>query len=198
MQTMRIIITGGTILLVVALTGCRSKEGEPCYKDEMCAEGLTCKDRYCEPAGQVEARKLSERSEQEAVAGFKRLVQACQTAYEAYEKFEKENERLAAMAQKQAGLKAGQEATVEVDQGVEQLLLEYAIASENTLQEATRIGVPLYDDNPFFREAVRKTLRATLAEGQPGPAVSFEIEFCDPAFLETLWIHIGEPEMPGL
>ncbi len=87
---------------------------------------------------------------------------------------------------------------MEVDEGVEQLLLEYALGSENTPQEATRLAVPPYDDYPFSREAVRKTLRAMLAEGQPGPAVSFEIEFCDPAFLETLWIHIGEPEMPGL
>jgi len=187
-----------SLLFLLSLDGCHTQADKPCQADEECPGRLVCNQGQCETARPTGRMKYEETDRQEAMVGFRRVVEACQAAYEAYEKFEKEQERLAALAQKQAGLKAGQEATVEIDEGVEQLLLEYAIASENTLQEAIRVGVPLYDDNPFFRDAVRETLRATLPEGQAGPAVPFEIEFCDPTFLETLWSHVGEPDMPGM
>ena len=187
-------------VLATYCAGCKAGPDEPCYKDEMCDDGLVCHERYCEPAKKVRVALESEKYAQAAVEGFRELVHKCQALFDTYAAIDRWSEEMGEMFQEQLGLKPGDEVDVEaeIDEELASQLSMLSESSQNAFLESMRLAVPLRDENPVFRKAVREALREFGKPGEPGPASSVEIDFCDPDLLPLIWKHLGEPTIEGV
>lgn len=183
-----------------AAVGCKAEEGAPCYKDEMCRQGLVCHERYCRPAQQVKEDEERPKYLKSAVAGYRLLIARCLVLFESYEEVDKWANEIAGVIQQEMALEPGEEAVVEtsMNQLMSGELNMLSASTDDAYFDAMKVGVPLRDENPVFRKAVRSALLELGEAGTPGPSSSVEIDFCDPDLLQLVWERLGEPVIDGI
>jgi hypothetical protein len=188
----------------------------------MCAEGLVCHEAECRPDEEVRVTLEAQRQTKEAVDGFRTLVRKCKTLYPLIGQVNRLSQEFEAGTQAPAGSASGREAEAGAVAEAEAVAEAVAVAGteavlgagadgtklgqfmeaywavEEARNEAQQVGVPLRDENPVFKLAVRQTIRQLTPPDQPGPASSLDIEFCGPDFLEALWQNLGEPPIYGV
>jgi len=171
-----------TLLLGCALGSCRSERGASCSNDGMCADGLVCHEQRCELPEAIAVAKERRRQTEAAVAGYHELLSGCAAAFKVQEALAQDDDHLAELIQRQGtpGVAADEWVDVEVDEAIYLAMLDHVAMYQDAHLEACRVCVPLYEENPVFREAVRKALRAALPAAEPGPSMPSEIAFCSP------------------
>lgn len=186
------------LICLAHMVSCRAQQGEPCYKDEMCVDGLICHERYCESEKVIEQGDKDQAFREKAAQGLALLVQRCGAVLDAEAGLELAGDQLESLVQEQVAVPANDSGkTVSVDLGGELFakVMERGFEFEEARMEAMALSLQLYEGNPVFRGAVRSALRETLAADEPGPAMPPEIEFCSRPLLQSVWRHLGEPEL---
>lgn len=87
-------------------------------------------------------------------------------------------------------MEAGAEIEVEIDDENAVGLVHDSNAAEEALSDATHVGVGLYKNNPFFKEAILVALKEL---GPDAPLPSFEavdIDYCSPGLLDATTRHL--------
>jgi hypothetical protein len=181
---------------------CKTGKDTPDVGDDTAVAGLPGRQSGSEPRKKRVSSAEREQQTQAAIEGFSDLTYKCQDLYTVYAEIDG---LLASMgdllkSEDQLELKPGDEVDVEAVAGEDlaQQMVLLAVASDEAYYAAMRVAVPLRDENPVFRQAVRESLAVIVDEGEPGPASSIDIEFCDLDLLETLWKQLGKPDIPGV
>jgi hypothetical protein len=189
-----------SLLVFCTVAGCKTEEGAPCYKDEMCQQGLVCYQRYCRPSQQVKEDRERPKYLKSAVTGYRLLISRCLVLFESYEEVDKWTDEIARSIQQEMALEPGEEAVVEasMNQLMSGELNTLSASTDAAYFDAMKVGVPLRDENPVFRKAVRSALLKLGEAGMPGPSSSVEIDFCDPDLLQLVWERLGEPAIEGI
>jgi len=160
----------------------------------MCADGLVCHEQRCELPEVVAAAKERRRQAEVAVEGFHELVSECAAAFKVQEALERDDDRLAKLMRQQGTAPVSDKEWVDIEVGEHTFdaMMEHVASAYDAHLKACQIGVPLYDENPVFREAVRTALRVVLPEDEPGPSVPTDIGFCSPELLGPLEHYLEE------
>lgn len=183
-----------SIVLGCTFVACQADQGESCSDDGMCTDGLVCHRQRCETLEVVAAEQERREQTENAVDGYHELVAGCAAAFRIQEVLAKDDEHLAELMQRQgtAGVAADEWVDVEIDEETYLGMMDHLAMYLEAHVEACRIGIPLYDENPVFQEAVRRALRTTLPDDEPGPSMPSEIAFCSPEIQGPLEWYLEE------